>query len=314
MRIGVTGGSGYIGCVLIPKLLTIADTVDCFDIRPPTPAILRTVAPGRFRFHHMDVADKFAFRPFGHQFDYIVHLAAVVGYPACNKQPDLAHRSNVVTTESVMESKGPKTGVLFSSTVSVYGDQPGARVNEESPTAPNSTYGQTKQSAEKIVMSDPYSIVLRFAGAFGASPQIRRDNLIHDFCFKALAGEPIAIFEKHFLRQFIHIQDIVDAIIFAIRNWGALQGAIYNVGNPNVEMTKGDVIQCIGRFIKFAHRFDNSAGFDVEKRNYPISFEKFLSLGFSPKVSLETGIQEILDHYRQTVSSHQTHKERPHAA
>ncbi|MBI1862041.1 MAG: NAD(P)-dependent oxidoreductase [Deltaproteobacteria bacterium] len=314
MRIGVTGGSGFLGSVLIPKLFTIADQVSCFDIRTPASSILRSIDPGRFKFHHMDVADQFAFKPFGDKFDFIIHLASVVGYPACNREPALAQRSNVQTTKSVMDSKSANTKVLFSSTISVYGDQTGERVNEDSPALPNSIYGHTKKEAEDHVLADPTSIVFRFAGAFGASPQMRRDNLIHDFCFKALAGEPIAIFERTYLRQFIHIRDMADAMIFAIQNWNRLQGHLYNVGNPKIEMTKADVIECMAKFIKFPYHFDNNAGFDVEKRNYPINFSRFLKAGFSPKVSLETGIQEIINHYRQSTGNHHQQKEQAYAA
>lgn len=314
MRIAVTGGSGFLGSVLIPKLFKVARTVDSFDIRPPTPITLRSINPGRFRFHHMDVADSFAFRPFGDKFDFIIHLAAIVGYPACNRKPQLAMRSNVQTTESVMSSKDAHTKVLFSSTISVYGDQMGEKVHEESPTRPNSIYGKTKKQAEDLVLADPSSIVFRFAGAFGTSPQMRRDNLIHDFCYKALAGEFIAIFESTYLRQFIHIRDMSDAMIFAIRNWEKFQGGIYNVGNPAIEMTKEQVIDCMSRFIQFPYRLDDSAGFDAERRNYPISFDRFISMGFRPKVSLETGIQEIISHYRQYVAPPPPNKELSHAA
>ena len=314
MRIGVTGGSGFLGSVLIPRLLVVADSVDSFDIRPPTATTLRSIDPGRFRFHHMDIADRFAFQPFGDKFDFVIHLAATVGYPACNRNPTLAVRSNVLTTNTIMDCKSPQTKVLLSSTISVYGDQAGSRVNEDSVTAPNSIYGKTKQDAENRVLRDPTSIVFRFAGAFGASPQMRRDNLIHDFCFKALAGEPIAIYESSFLRQFIHLSDMCNAMIFALRNWQSLQGQVYNVGNPDIEITKAQLIECMSRLIRFPYRFDNTAGCDIEKRNYPISFEKFRELGFSAATSLETGIHEIINHYRMSVPTPHISKELIHAA
>jgi nucleoside-diphosphate-sugar epimerase len=143
---------------------------------------------------------------------------------------------------------------------------------------------------------------------------MRRDNLIHDFVFKALAGESVAVFESHFVRQFVHIRDIAAGVVFAIKNWKNLQGEIFNVGNPAIELTKGDLVKIISRFVNFRFQFDNNAGFDLERRNYPMSFEKFIRRGFSPEVSLEAGIEEILNHYRHDIVCEANTKELAHAA
>jgi nucleoside-diphosphate-sugar epimerase len=145
-------------------------------------------------------------------------------------------------------------------------------------------------------MSEPQNIVFRFAGAFGVSPQMRHDNLIHDFVHQATSGKPLAVYESHFIRQFVHVRDMVGAILFAMSNWDKMQGNIFNVGNSNTEVTKRQLVERIAKHFPFEYRFDNS-GTDLEKRDYPVSFEKITQLGFKPQVDLDAGLIELINYY-----------------
>jgi len=296
MVIGVTGGCGYVGSALLPKLDRIASAVDFIDIKKPSPALLANLNPKKFRYLPIDVADKATFSEVASRYDVIVHFAALVGYPACMKDPELAVRSNVETTENVMRFKRKDARVLFSSTISNYGAHSG-QVDETTPTQPNSIYGTTKTQAENWVLSGPENIVFRFAGAFGVAPVMRNDNLIHDFVGRAVAGETLSIYESHFVRQFVHVEDMVGAVVHTIQNWDRMQGNIYNVGNPEIEITKRQLVETIAELYDFEFKFENS-GTDAEKRNYPVSFQKLMKTGFKPKMALRPAVEELIRYYQ----------------
>ncbi len=296
MIIGVTGGCGYIASQLLPQLSTWAGKIEFLDIRKPDVKLLAGLNPQKYRFIQMDISDAESFQKVATRYDVIIHLSALVGYPACNENPELAERYNVIATENVMKFKKKHCPVLFASTISNYGPHSGI-VDESTPVQPLSLYSDTKIRGEKLVLSQPGNIVFRFAGAFGVAPVMRHDNLIHDFVSKAVSGETLSIYESHFLRQFVHVNDMVGAILFALKHWEHMQNEIFNVGNPKIEITKRDVVEMISRFIAFEHRFENS-GNDAEKRNYPVSFEKIMKLGFRPRMELAPAIAELITHYQ----------------
>jgi nucleoside-diphosphate-sugar epimerase len=309
MKIGVTGACGYVGSALIPHLGKLATQVDLIDLKNPPPTLSSKLNPAIYRFVQMDVANPSAFAEVAKDYDIIIHLAALVGYPNCNKDPLLAERWNVLTTENVLRFKRKDASVLFSSTVSNYGSQ-SSIVDEKTPTLPNSVYGHTKKKAEQMILNGPGNIIFRFAGAFGVSACMRNDNLIHDFVSRATSGDTLSVYESHYLRQFIHVQDMAGAIVFAVQNWDQMAGNIYNVGNPAIEITKRDLVEIIARNCDFEYRFENS-GTDIEKRNYPISFKKILNLGFHPQMALEPAIIELVRYYQSHPLSP---SERQHAA
>ncbi|MCB0404998.1 MAG: NAD(P)-dependent oxidoreductase [Bdellovibrionales bacterium] len=293
MKIAVTGGCGYVGSTLIPKLAKLADEVRVLDLNPP--ALQKNAIPDNVSHYQLDIANQTALKPLLQGVDLIIHLAALVGYPACNKAPDVAVRCNVGGTTSVLRNKEKHAPVLLASTCSNYGEQNGL-VTEETPLNPTSLYGKTKVRAEELVLRDSRNIVFRFAGGFGRSPLTRDDLLIHDFVSQAVFGIPLSIYESHFVRQFIHVQDMTNAIVFAILNWETMKGNVYNVGNPDIEITKKDLIEEMCKQLDFDYKFENS-GMDLERRNYPVSFEKLLSQGFKPTYSLAAGIKELIQYY-----------------
>lgn len=309
MKIGITGACGYVGSALVPLLEKVATQVDLIDLKNPPATLSAKLNPSRYRFIQMDVSNPSAFGEIAREYDVIIHLAALVGYPNCNKDPLLAERWNVLTTENVLRFKRKDAQVIFSSTVSNYGSQASV-VDENTPTSPNSVYGHTKKKAEQLILSEPGNIVYRFAGAFGVSACMRNDNLIHDFVSRATSGETLSVYESHYLRQFIHVEDMASAIVFALHNWDQMADNIFNVGNPSIEITKRDLVEIIHRHCDFEYRFENS-GTDLEKRNYPISFNKILNAGFQPKRALEPAVIELIHYYQNHPHSP---TERQHAA
>lgn len=295
MKVAVTGGCGYIGSVLLPKLQFLVNEVDVVDLKKPPPALLNSLNPKQYHFHNIDVSDPSTVKSVVSRSDFIIHLAALVGYPACNRDPELAVRCNVHGTQTLLGSKRPSTPLLLTSTISNYGPQNGS-VDEQSELRPTSVYGETKKRAEELVRKESHHIIFRYAGAFGLSPTMRHDNLVHDFVSKAATGQCISVYESHFVRQFIHVDDMADAVVFALTHWGKLQGETYNVGNPEIEITKRQLVERIAECKTFPYKFENS-GSDLEQRNYVVSFNKFTQAGFHPHRNLDAGICELIRHY-----------------
>ncbi len=301
MLIAVTGGCGYIGSILLPKLGCVSKRVDCLDIQSPNPTLSASL-DSRFRFLCTDISKPTGLKTL-QQYDLVIHLAGLVGYPSCNNNPELAHHYNVRGTENILKFKRSTSPVLLASTISNYGLQT-CQVDETTELRPTSIYGETKKQAEELIRREPHNVIYRFAGAFGVSPCMRHDLLIHDFVSKAVSGVPTSIYESHFIRHFIHVSDIADAIVFAVKNWKHFQGNIFNVGNPAIELTKRQIVDKIAALKPFPHSFEDS-GFDLEKRNYPISFKKLASTGFRAAKTLDTGIRELLVFYEaQGVHGH----------
>ncbi|MEZ4750589.1 MAG: NAD(P)-dependent oxidoreductase [Bdellovibrionota bacterium] len=253
MKNTVTGGCGYVGSTLVPKLAKLADEVRVLDLNPP--ALREENIPSNVKHYQLDVADQPALKPILEGADLIIHLAALVGYPACNKAPDIAVRCNVGGTTAVLRNKEKHAPVLLASTCSNYGEQSGL-VTEDTPLNPTSLYGKTKVRAEELVLKDPRNIVFRFAGGFGHSPLTRDDSFHSRFCFPGGFRIPLSIYESHFVRQFIHVHDMTNAIVFAILNWEAMKGTVYNVGNPEIEITKKDLIEEMCKQLDFDYKFE----------------------------------------------------------
>ena len=295
MIVGVTGGCGYIGSVLLPLICQWGPDVEALDIRPPHESVLALIPKGKLTFRPTDVTQLESLRPYVDKYDVIFHLAGMVGYPACSESPFLAHQLNVTSTENLMKLKRPEAKLLLASTPSVYGDQQRA-VDELTPPAPNSIYGTTKRQAEEIVMADRKSIIYRFASAFGMSPVMRHDNMVHDFVSRAVMGEMISVYESHFYRQFIHVQDIAASLLFALTYWDKMEGQIFNVGTSNLEFTKRELVTLIARQIPAKYFLDES-GNDAEKRHYRMNFKKLANLGFKPRLTIDEGIAELAEYY-----------------
>lgn len=146
--------------------------------------------------------------------DIVIHLAAIVGFPACRKYPELAQTVNVDGTRVVADAAGRQRLILFGSTGSNYGALEQEICTEETPLNPLSLYGKTKTAAEIYLLEHCNTIAYRFATAFGLWPRPRLDLLINDFVYTALNLRYLVIYEAHFMRTFIHVHDIARAFLF----------------------------------------------------------------------------------------------------
>jgi nucleoside-diphosphate-sugar epimerase len=222
--------------------------------------------------------------------DFVIHLAAIVGYPACKAKPDLAHDVNVIGTENLISRCD--IPIVFASSGSNYGRIDGI-CNEETKLNPLTEYGVTKKIAEEAIQECSDFVIYRFSTGFGLSPRPRLDLLVNDFLIKAMKDKELIVFEKDYWRSFIHVKDMARSLIFAIENFDKMRGEIYNVGSEDMCLSKEEVALKIKDYMDYHLKFAEF-GTDPDKRNYKVSFKKIRSLGFNIKYSLDYGIQEMI--------------------
>ncbi len=292
MRILVTGGAGYIGSLLCPALLRAGHHVVLFDnflfgVQP----ILHFITDPQLTVVHGDVRDAAAVRAVAARADAVLHLAAIVGYPACAADPTTAETTNVDGTRILVDALAPSQLLVYASTGSTYG-QCETVATEETPINPLTLYGRTKRDAERLVR-DAGGVALRFATVFGVSPRLRLDLLVNDFCYQAYHNKQIILFEGHHRRTFLHARDAADVYAFVLDRYGQMRGDVYNVGASDMNFAKIEVAEAIRRHQPF-YLHEADVGEDLDKRNYEVSYSKINSLGYRARISLDEGIAELL--------------------
>ena len=292
MNILITGGAGYVGTALLPQLLAEGNIVTVFDsLMFGGDQILPFFRNPDFHFVKGDIRDKNALEKVVKQNDVIIHLAAIVGYPACRKDPALATSVNVDGTQNLIDVSSNNQLIIYGSTGSNYGVVEDI-CTEETPLNPLSLYGQTKTLAEKMIMENRKAIAWRFATAFGVSARLRLDLLINDFTYKAVKEGYLVVYEKHFMRTFIHVHDMGRAFLFGIKNQSKMTGNVYNVGSEKMNYSKEQICELI-RVQTNAYVHYADVGEDADKRNYVVSYKKLNDLGYDTTISVEDGIAEL---------------------
>lgn len=294
MKILVTGGAGYIGSILVPELLSAGHEVCVYDsLIFGGNSMLPHFRNKNFNLIQGDIRDSARLKDALQNKDVIIHLAAIVGYPACERDHKITKEVNLDATKNLVDMVGDNQIILFGSTGSNYGRVEGV-CTEESPLNPLSLYGTTKTEGERYIMENSNAIAYRFATAFGLSPRLRLDLLVNDFTYKALKDRYIVVYESHFMRTFIHVYDIARSFMFALDNLNKMVGNVYNIGSDNMNFSKKDVCEKIREAVPyFLHLAD--IGEDADKRDYVVSYEKIFSLGFDTTISLDDGIKELIN-------------------
>ena len=279
IRVLVTGGAGYIGSMVIPDLLDICQVRVLDNLTYGYYGIIPHVCNSNFEFVNGDIRDKKIIKKSLENVDYVIHLAAIVGYPACKARPRLAYDVNYIGTKNIVELC--KVPIIFASTGSNYGHVKNICTEEEN-LNPLTEYGKTKVKAEEAVRSSSEYIILRFSTGFGLSLRPRLDLLVNDFLYHALKDRELIVYEKDYLRSFIHIKDIVRSFIFALNNFDKMNKEIYNVGSEELCLSKEEVALKIKNYVDYYLKFAEF-GEDPDQRNYKVSFDKIKSLGFKTK-------------------------------
>jgi nucleoside-diphosphate-sugar epimerase len=311
VRVLVTGGAGYIGSLLTGVLLdkgyevTVLDDL-CFGGE----SLLGYWHRAGFRFIKANVANPKAINFRG--IDAIVHLAAIVGFPACKSVGRaVAWENNVEATRRIFEA-GEAAGVkrfVFASTYSNYGlAQDGRPVTEDSPLHPQSLYAETKIAAEEYLLSRAKDsrcapLVFRFATLFGISPRTRFDLIINQFVLEALTKGELVVYERGYARSFVHVRDVAAAICLGLTmELNKVRGHVYNVGGDSGNYTKDEIIVLMQKHVAGLKVTYKDISYEGDMRNVAVSYSNIRqALGLEPIVTVEEGIVEGRDVIQQGV-------------
>ncbi len=300
LNILVTGGAGYIGSVAIPKLLKKGHKVHVIDNFMYNQSSLNHFCLNKnFQVTKGDIRSKEIIYPLLKKADLIIPLAALVGAPICQQNPIGATSTNFDAIVMILKEISNNQMIIMPTTNSGYGKgNKNKYCDEESLLRPISHYAKQKVEIEKRIMDHHLSISLRLATVFGMSPRMRIDLLVNDFVFRAVRDRFIVLFESNFNRNFIHVQDVVNAFIFSIINFDLMKGKIFNVGLSDANITKKELCIKIKKFIDDFIYYDGSDIKDPDQRDYLVSNKKIEKIGFRPLISLEDGIQELIKGYK----------------
>ena len=302
MKILITGGAGYLGSVITGVMLNKGYNVVVLDkLLFNQTSLLQYTSNPNFKFIYGDVRNEELLEKLCNESDVIIPLAAIVGFPACAADPQLAKDINFKQIVNIVRfGKGKK--ILYPNTNSGYGIAEGqTECTEESPLTPISVYGQTKCDAENFLRTSTDAITFRLATVFGVSPRMRTDLLVNDFTYKAITDKYIVVFERNFKRNFIHVEDVASAFLFMLENYDNYKGEVFNVGLSSANLSKQELLEKIQSHVpNFAVSY-NDFYEDPDKRDYIVSNDKIEGTGWKPEWDLDRGIKQLIQGYQMIV-------------
>jgi len=300
MKILVTGGAGYIGSILVPELLRKNYEVIVLDnFMYQQTSLLDHCYNDKLTIVNGDVRRKELIKEQLKNVDAIFPLACWTGAPLCEKDPFNAKTVNFDAVKMVLELRSKNQIIIFPTTNSGYGiGQRGIYCTEKTPLRPISFYGKLKVELEKILINSGNCITLRLATAFGISPRMRLDLLVNDFTYRAVTDRYLVLFQAHFKRNYIHVQDVANAFNHCLDNFNKMKNEQYNVGLSNANLSKWELCKEIEKQVPGFYFIESEIGKDPDKRNYIVSNKKIEKTGFKPGVSLKAGIAELIKGYQ----------------
>jgi nucleoside-diphosphate-sugar epimerase len=302
----VTGGAGYVGSGLLRELLVNGYPVTCVDnLMFGGESLLDIWHNKNFTFINCDInkheeLDKIFLK---NNFDGVIHLAAIVGDPACKLNSDLAFKTNWESSKWLID-RSQSAGVsrfIFASTCSNYGkmDDPEAYVDENSKLAPVSLYAELKVKFEKYMLSEMKKIdgfsptSLRFSTVYGLSRRMRFDLTVNEFTKDLALGKELVIFGEQFWRPYCHVKDFSNAFITVLKSSNEkVAYNVFNVGDTKENYTKQMIVNEIKKVlpnskIKYVKK-------NEDPRDYRVNCDKIKNeLGFKISMTVPDGIKEI---------------------
>jgi nucleoside-diphosphate-sugar epimerase len=302
MKVLITGGAGYLGSNLTRHLLEAGYTVTVLDnLMYDQVTLLHLFGNPKFQFELGDVRDKKLLQELVGLNDVIIPLAAIVGMPACKANPELTVAVNYQQVADIVEVLRDDQKLILPNTNSQYGSSDSI-ITEESPFNPLSLYAKTKCDAENIMLANGNGVSLRLATVFGVSPRMRTDLLVNDFVYKSVVDGYLVLFEAHFKRNYIHVQDIARTFQFIIENYDKCKGHAFNVGLSTANLSKLELAEKIKSHIPSLVIKQDDFKEDFDKRNYIVSNEKLESLGWKPIYDLDYGIKQLMSAYKIVIN------------
>ena len=300
----VTGGAGYVGSLTSGTLLRAGYRVRVLDCLMHGGAPLLGLYGPEFSFVKGDIRDADVAGRALEGIDAIVHLAAIVGDPACSREPELAWQTNhdaAIQTYELAKRTGVRK-VVFASTCSNYGKMEDASsyVNEDSKLAPVSLYAESKVAVEKTLLSEkgngPSTTVLRFATVFGLSPRMRFDLTVNEFTMEALVKRKLVVYGEQFWRPYVHVRDAARAIRLILdSDEGRVRGRVFNVGDTAQNYQKKGIVELVRSQISGELEIQ-SVHKQEDPRDYKVSFARIQQeLGFSITATVQDGVVEVMD-------------------
>lgn len=311
----ITGGAGYIGSSLVSELLIAGSYVTVIDsLLFGGDSLVPFLSHPRFRFVKADVTEsraiKNALRGDGAhttawpQPEAIIHLAGIVGFPACQAVGrQVAWKYNVEATKLVFEQACDLAvkRLVFSSSYSNYGLSPdGETVNEQSPLTPQSLYAETKIAAEAYLLEQRSApaepVLLRLATLYGVSPRTRFDLIVNQFVLDAYTKRHLLIYQRGYSRSFVHVRDVVRGIIMVIDAPSEkVRGQVYNLGAENGNYTKDQIVDLVLRRMPETEVEYRDLTFGGDMRDIRVSFAKIKrELGFETTLNVDDGIRDLV--------------------
>ena len=292
MKLLITGLAGFVGSVLTSVALGLGHSVRgldrlCFGVEPLRPYL----ANPRFELVRGDIRDAGQVRRAVRGVDAVIHLAALVGVPACQRDTREAWEVNVEGARTLDGARPRGVPLILASTGSVYGEVEGICTEDTEPN-PLSVYARTKYEAERI-LRDRGALILRFATGFGLAPRLRLDLLPNAFCYQAVHEGKLNVYEGRFRRSFIHVFDMARALILGLDHYAEMVSRPLNVGDNALNTTKLELAQLVARRAGASVSVDER-GHDQDQRDYEVDYRRIREAGFRTTVSLAAGIDEMV--------------------
>lgn len=302
MKILITGGAGYLGSTLAEHLIDKGHSVTVLDnLMYKQLSLLHLFKQPKFNFILGDVRNTDLLAEQVKLADAVIPLAAIVGMPACKANPELTVQVNYEQIKNIVDILRDDQMLILPNTNSQYGSSEDI-ITEESPFKPLSLYAQTKCDAEDYVLKKGNGVILRLATVFGVSPRMRQDLLVNDFVYKSVVDGYLVLFEAHFKRNYIHVQDIARTFEFMINNYDQCRGQVYNVGLSSANLSKLELAEKVKQHIPGLVIKQDEFKQDFDKRNYIVSNAKLESLGWHPMYDLDYGIKQLISAYQMTIT------------
>lgn len=305
----VTGGAGYIGSLLTSELLRANWRVTVLDsLLFGGESLVPFLHHPNFHFVKADVTEqravKDSLKPNWPKPEAVIHLAAIVGFPACQAVGrQAAWQYNVEATKLTFEQAAGlgSARFVFASTYSNYGvSSDGQPVTEESPLNPQSLYAETKVAAEEYLFGQRDAITaplsFRATTLYGISPRTRFDLIVNQFVLEAFTKRELFIYQRGYSRSFIHVRDAALGILLALDAPDEkIRGQVYNLGTESGNYTKDEIVNLVLKRLPETVVDYKDMTFGGDVRDITVSFEKIKrELGFETTLTVDDGIRELI--------------------